>query len=109
MFLGRQHLSLLNVPNKTLLEMKDYVPQASHSSYHDTLLASLEIFVSSIDQVKLKEKVRNEIVKEQIEGKFRTIRTAFEVIFSLFPENVLLLLSSRWRWMPFHHIIQIVR
>lgn len=52
--------------------MENYVPQASHPSYQETLLSSLDIFMSSIDQVRLKEKVRSEVVREQAESKPRT-------------------------------------
>lgn len=59
--------------------MEDYIPQAFHPSHQETLLASLDVFVGSIDQVRIKEKVWKEVVQEQTEGKIRAFSMSTEV------------------------------
>lgn len=72
-FIGRQHLGLLNIPNKVLLNTEFYYPQVSDPSYADIQLGSLDIFMSSINQLQLKERTRSEILREQYESQFRSV------------------------------------
>lgn len=70
----RQHLLLLNTPNKSLIGTEDYYPRAYHPSYVETQLSSVEAYMTSINQIELKERTRSEVTLEQMESQYRALR-----------------------------------
>ena len=65
------------MPNSKLLamELDCYYPQAHHSSYRETLLNSLHMFMTSIDDIKKGAKARIDFAHELMDKQFRTLLT----------------------------------
>ena len=58
---ARLHMGLFGVPNKTLIGYDGYFVQGGRGSYARVVSQFLEMFMSAVDQVRLKEKTKCEV------------------------------------------------
>lgn len=59
---ARVHLSLFGVPNKTLIDYDGYFVRGIQLSYAGLVSRSLEMFLSALDQLRLQERTRFEVI-----------------------------------------------